>query len=80
MSQVVLDKIERRNAGNPRIKRRLMTPLQAFFAIIKGYTTMNIFMLPIGFKQGGWLFSPIMLLISAVFEATCAIKLAEAAN
>ena len=57
-----------------------MTPLQAFFAIIKGYTTMNIFMLPIGFKNGGYLFSPIMLIISATFEATCAIKLASAAN
>lgn len=57
-----------------------MTPLQAFFAIIKGYTTMNIFMLPIGFKAGGWLFSPIMLIISATFEATCAIKLTTAAN
>ena len=41
---------------------------------------MNIFMLPIGFKHGGWLFSPIMLLISATFEATSAIKLAQAAK
>lgn len=37
-------------------------------------------MLPIGFKDGGYLFSPLMLILAATFEATCAIKLSTAAN
>jgi amino acid permease len=49
-------------------------------ALIKGYTTMNIFLLPIGFKAGGWLFSPIVLIISCFFETLSAIKLSEAAH
>lgn len=41
---------------------------------------MNIFLLPIGFKAGGWLFSPIALIISCFFETLSAIKLSEAAH
>lgn len=51
-----------------------------FFAIIKSYTTLNIFALPIGFKCGGWLFSPIVLIIALFFELICAIKLVNVAN
>ena len=53
---------------------------QTFFAVIKGYTTLNIFLLPIGFKDGGWLFSPLALIVSCTFETISAIKLSEAAN
>lgn len=51
-----------------------------FFAIFKAYTTLNIFSLPIGFKCGGWLFSPIVLIVACFFELTCAVKLTTAAN
>jgi amino acid permease len=53
---------------------------QTFFAIIKAYTTLNIFIIPIGFKQGGYLFSPIVLALACFFELTCAIKITEVAN
>ena len=51
-----------------------------FFAIIKAYTTLNIFFLPIGFKNGGWLFSPIVLVIACFFETTCAVKVIQVAK
>ena len=57
-----------------------MNGCSTFFAIIKAYTSMNVFVLPIGFKEGGWLFSPIVLIISCFFEALSAYKLAQAAN
>jgi amino acid permease len=47
---------------------------------VKGYTTINIFLLPIGFMNGGWLFSPIALIVSCFFETLGAIKLSEAAE
>jgi len=53
---------------------------QTFFAIIKAYTSLSIFFLPMGFKQGGWLFSPIVLVIACFFETTCAIKLVQVAR
>ena len=52
-----------------------MGGISTYFAIIKGYTTLNIFMIPIGFKEGGWLFSPIPLIIMCLIEMTGAIKL-----
>jgi proton-coupled amino acid transporter len=57
-----------------------MGSFATFFAIIKAYTTMNIFFMPIGFKEGGWLFSPFALIFACFFEATCAIKLCKAAR
>ena len=41
---------------------------------------MNIFLLPIGFKNGGWLFSPLVLILSCFFETVSAIKLSTAAH
>ena len=51
-----------------------------YFAIIKGYTTISLFTLPIGFKYGGWLFSPLILIFSCVVETISAMKLSQAAN
>jgi solute carrier family 36 (proton-coupled amino acid transporter) len=51
-----------------------------FFAIIKAYTTLNVFFLPIGFKNGGWLFSAIVLIIACFFNLVCTIKLCQSAN
>ena len=68
-------KIIERNKDNPKIKRNRMNGFQTYFAIIKGYTTMNIFMLPIGFKEGGWLFSPFPLIFMCIVEALGAIRL-----
>ena len=57
-----------------------MGSFATFCAIIKAYTTMNIFLLPIGFKEGGWLFSPCVLIIACFFETISAIKLTECAH
>lgn len=56
-----------------------MTACETYFAIIKGYTTISLFTLPIGFKYGGWLFSPLVLAFSCFIETTSAIKLSQAA-
>ena len=69
-----------RNKDNPKILRHRMNGFQTFFAIVKGYTTLNIFILPIGFKEGGWLFSPFPLIIMCIIEATSAIRLVQAAR
>jgi len=37
-------------------------------------------MLPIGFKEGGWMFSPIPLMVMCLVEGIGAIKLVQAAN
>ena len=57
-----------------------MSACMTFFAIMKGYTTVSLFSLPIGFKYGGWLFSPLILIWSCFIETYSAIKLSEAAN
>mmetsp|Transcript_9583 Transcript_9583/g.16100 ORF Transcript_9583/g.16100 Transcript_9583/m.16100 type:complete len:84 (-) Transcript_9583:158-409(-) len=36
-------------------------------------------MLPIGFKNGGWLFSPLILVVCCFFETVGAIKLSQCA-
>ena len=57
-----------------------MNGFQTWFAIFKGYTTLNIFCLPIGFKEGGWLFSPLVLMLACFVESMSAIKLSQAAH
>ena len=52
-----------------------MNAFETYFAIVKGYTTTNIFILTMGFAKGGWLFSPFILLLAYGIEMTCAIKL-----
>ena len=61
-------------------KRDKMGRATSYFAIIKGYTTMSIFTIPIGFKFGGWLFSPLILIFVCFFETTMAIKLSGVAH
>lgn len=57
-----------------------MNACETYFAILKGYTTVSIFALPIGFKYGGWLFSPCILIFSCFVECTLAIRLSLVAN
>ena len=57
-----------------------MTGFQTFFAIFKGYTTMNIFVLPMGMKSGGWLFSPFCLIMACIFDTLGAVKLTQTAR
>jgi amino acid permease len=47
---------------------------------MNGYTTMSLFTLPIGFKYGGWLFSPIILLLACFVETFAAVRLIQCAR
>ena len=44
---------------------------------MKAYCAINLLLLPKSFKNGGYILSPIALIISCTFEATCAIKLSQ---
>ena len=44
--------------------------------IIKGYCAMVILILPKSFENGGYIASPLTLIISAVASTVCALKLA----
>ena len=57
-----------------------MNGFQTFFACIKGYTTLSIFMIPIAFKEGGWLFSLFPLIIMCIIETTSAVRLIQSAR
>ena len=56
-------------------KRKRMDACETYFAIMKGYCTMSMFNLPIGFKFGGWLFSPLVLFMACFVETFSAIRL-----
>ena len=70
----------KRNRRKPGVKRYLMNCCETFFAILKAYITINIFMMPIAFKYGGWLISPITVAIVSIFLLIGAIKLVQVAN
>mmetsp|Transcript_32233 Transcript_32233/g.49316 ORF Transcript_32233/g.49316 Transcript_32233/m.49316 type:complete len:157 (+) Transcript_32233:722-1192(+) len=57
-----------------------MNSLQAYFALLKAYCAINVLLLPKAFKNGGYLLSPIALIISCTFEGTCAVKLSQCGN
>lgn len=73
-------KILKRNEPDPKMKRNRMGCFQSYIAVVKAYSTLNFLTLPIAFRCGGWLFSPIMLIIACFFELTCAVKLTKAAH
>ena len=52
-----------------------MNPCQTYFALIKAYCAINVLLLPKAFKNGGYILSPIALIVSCFFESFCAIKL-----
>ena len=49
--------------------------LKTFIALIKGYCAIVILIIPKSFINGGYLFSPITLAISAMITTYCALKL-----
>ena len=52
-----------------------LSPLQTFLALVKGYCAIVILLIPKAFMNGGYVFSPVVLLLSAILTGTCAIKL-----
>lgn len=75
-----MEKVQKNAGDNDEVKRDRMGSVVTYFALIKGYTTMSLFTMPIGFKYGGWLFSPLILLFVCFFETTMAIRLSWVAN
>lgn len=62
------------------VKRNRMNACETYIAIMKGYCAMSMFNLPIGFKLGGWLFSPCVLFMACFVETFSAIRLSQAAR
>ena len=50
-----------------------MSACMTYFAIMNGYTTMSLFTLPIGFRYGGYVFSPFILLLACIVETFAAV-------
>ena len=51
--------------------------MQAYFATINAFFSLNIVFLPKAFKSGGLLFSILFLLCIAILSAFCALKLIQ---
>ena len=73
-------KIAKRVKEPEGTKRNRMNACMTYFAIMNGYTTMALFTLPIGFRYGGWLFSPLVLIFCCFTETFAAIRLIQAAR
>jgi len=52
-----------------------MTKVQSFFATAKSYCAINVLLTPKAFRNGGYLLSPIALVIAGALQCYCAIKL-----
>lgn len=59
--------------------QRKLTKFQTFFAILKAYCAINVLLLPLSFVNGGFILSPIMMIIACFFETLCAIRLSTVA-
>ena len=47
--------------------------------MLKAYCAINVLLLPRSFVNGGYLLSPIILVVACTFEATCAVSLCQIA-
>lgn len=56
-----------------------MNSYQTFFAVVKAYCAINVLLLPRSFVNGGYLLSPVMMLIACFFETLCAMRLTTVA-
>lgn len=57
-----------------------MNACETWFAIVKSYIALNIFMLPLGFKNGGWLISPLTVIIVCAFMLIGTLRLVSVAR
>ena len=57
-----------------------MNKCQSFFALCKLYCAINVLLVPKAFANGGYLASPIIVLISCSFQSACAIRLTHVGN
>lgn len=52
-------------------------PMATFLALVKGYCAIVILIVPKSFANGGYIFSPLAMLISYVLTTVCALKLVQ---
>lgn len=55
-----------------------MNAFETYIAIIKGYCALMILVLPRAFSRGGYVFSPIVMMVSGAIQMYCALKLVAA--
>ena len=56
-----------------------MGTMATYFAVLKGYCSINVLLLPRSFVNGGFVLSPIMLCVSCTLECTCAVLVSKIA-
>ena len=71
-----LREIEKANTSSNMKK---MGTVKTFFAVLKGYCAINVLLLPCSFANGGYLLSPIAMIVACFFEALCAARLTSVA-
>ena len=57
-----------------------MGTFKTFFAVLKAYCAINVLLLPCSFANGGYLLSPIAMIVACFFEALCAARLTSVAQ
>ena len=67
-------------SGNDQSKLKKMSPTQTFFAIVKAYCAINVLLLPMSFGEGGYILSPIAMLIALFFQGLSAAQLTTLAK
>lgn len=55
-----------------------MNAFETYIALIKGYCALMILVLPRAFGRGGYVFSPIVMMLSGAVQMYCALKLVTA--
>lgn len=58
-----------------RVKK--LSPMQTYFSLLKGFVCTGILYLPKNFKNGGWLWAAISMVLSFFLTLVCIIKLIE---
>ena len=56
-----------------------MGTLATCFAVMKAYCAINVLLLPCSFANGGYVLSPIAMLVAVSFESLCAARLTTVA-
>lgn len=59
---------------------RKMGTVRTFFAVLKAYCAINVLLLPRSFVNGGYMLSPISMLVAVFFESLCAARLTTVAH
>ena len=60
-------------AQDSEIKK--MNTTETVFAVVKAYCAINVLLLPRSFANGGYMLSPIAMMVACFFEALCAARL-----